>query len=282
MKRTLVILLACIMSLCTMAQENMEAFRHISIGAEAGLHGVGVEIAMPIQKHFVLKAGYNFAPKGDLFNTQIVLDTKELREAQEQHSAATGYQFFYDFEDEATINGGVQLSLNNYKLMLNWYPFVSGRLYVAGGVYYTPSTNKGDSFIVLSGTTDRKDWAALKELNTETGRNYELAVKISGEPYAVADRISYGYMQADYKMDPLKYYVGIGLGRCVPDHLLGLQFEVGAMIYHGSALYCQNRRVDSIVDAANGLGSEFKEVLEYVDKYPVYPQATLRLSFRLF
>lgn len=282
MRKLSLFVLAALMAITARAQDNMEAFRHLSIGAEAGFHGLGVELALPIQKHLVLKAGYNMAPSGDLFNTQIILDTKELREAQEQHTAATGYEFFYDFEDEAAINGGVQLGLTNYKLMLDWYPFASGRFYVAGGIYYTPSSNKDDSFIVLSGTTERKDWSALRELNTATGQDYELAVKISGDSYGVTDRGDCGYMQADYKMDRLKYYLGIGLGRCIPNRVVGLQFEVGAMIYHGSALYCQNRKVDSIVDAANGLGNDVKEILEYVDKYPVYPQATLRISFRLF
>ena len=63
---------------------------------------------------------------------------------------------------------------------------------------------------------------------------------------------------------------------------MGLQLEVGAMIYHNAVLYCQDKEVGSIVDAAEGLGNDAKEILEYVDKYPIYPQVTLRLSFRLF
>ena len=89
-------------------------------------------------------------------------------------------------------------------------------------------------------------------------------------------------MEADFMMDPLKYYVGMGLGRCVPNKIVGLQFELGAMIYHNSVLYCQDREVGSIIDAAEGLGNDAKEILEYVDKYPIYPQLTLRLSFRMF
>lgn len=271
-----------------LAQENMEAFRHLSIGAEAGLHGFGVELAMPIQKHLVLKAGYNWAPNGDLFNADIVIDTEELRQAQEQYSTLTGYEFRNKFTDESTVTSGLRMGLSNFKAMLNWYPFSSGRFYFAGGVYYTPGANKNDPFIRLSGYTTDNDWAALQELNekfpdpTNPGQKREMALEIAGDKYPVIEKDGKGYMQADFRMDPLKYYVGMGLGRCVPNRYMGLQLEVGAMIYHNAVLYCQDKEVSSITEAANGLGDDTREILEYVDKYPVYPQLTLRLSFRLF
>jgi hypothetical protein len=57
---------------------------------------------------------------------------------------------------------------------------------------------------------------------------------------------------------------------------------MGAMIYHNSVLRCQGKEVGSITDAADSFGNDAKEILEYVDKYPIYPQVTMRLSFRLF
>jgi len=265
------------------AQDNMEAFRHISIGAEAGLHGFGVEVAIPIQKHFVLKAGYNWMPSGDLFNTDISIDTKDLRKAQEDIEASGIHTFANKFSDESIVKTGLSVGLTNYKAMINWYPFASGRFYLAGGVYYTPQNKKDDPFIGLSGNTTDNDWAALQELIEVEKINpaapeREIALKIGNNSYAVEN----GHLQADFKMDPLKYYVGMGVGRCIPNRFVGLQLEMGAMIYHNAVLYCQNQEVGSITDAAESLGNDAKEILEYVDKYPIYPQITLRLSFRLF
>ena len=266
------------------AQDNMEAFRHFSVGAEVGLHGFGVELAMPVQKHLVLKAGYNWAPEGDLLKTDIVLDTKDLQQIQEQYSAI--HEFQHKFSDEAIIDAGLGLNLSNVKAMINWYPFALGRFYVAGGIYYTPSSKKDTPFLSVSGTTTENDWAALLELKefeqtyNPTAPERELALKIGEESYPVIEKDGCGYMQADFRMDPLKYYLGIGLGRCVPNGRVGLQLEAGAMIYHNSVLYCQDKEVGSITDAAEGLDNDAKEILEYVDKYPVYPQITLRLSFR--
>lgn len=281
MRKLLSIVLMAVTALVVSAQDNMEAFRHLSIGAEAGLHGLGVELAMPVQKHLVLKVGYNWAPSGDLLSTDINIDTEELKEAQEQYDALLHFQ--NKFEDNAVVKAGLQMGLTNYKAMINWYPFTTGRFYLAGGFYYTPDKNQDDPFIRISGNTTENDWAALQELREKThDDSYDIALTIGDEKYPVIEKDGCGYMQADFKFDPLKYYVGMGLGRSVPNKFIGLQFELGAMIYHNSVLYCQDKEVGSIMDAAEGLGNDAKEILEYVDKYPIYPQLTLRLSFRLF
>ena len=290
MKKSIVTMLLAVSAFISVsAQDNMEAFRHISIGAEAGLHGFGVEIAMPIQKHLVLKAGYNWMPSGDLFNTNLTIDTKDLRQAQESiESADPDKTFTNKFGDESVVNAGLQVGLTNLKAMINWYPFASGRFYIAGGVYYTPNAKQDDAFIKLSGNTTENDWNALKELNQYEKDNVpgaperEMALKIGNESYAVREIDGKGNMTTEFKMDPLKYYVGMGVGRCIPNRFMGLQLELGAMIYHNSVLKCQDKEVGSITDAASNFGSDAEEILEYVDKYPIYPQLTLRLSFRLF
>ncbi|MBO7436464.1 MAG: hypothetical protein J6T97_01455 [Bacteroidaceae bacterium] len=281
MRKIVLSLFAAFIACSAWAQDNMEAFRHFSVGAEVGLHGFGVELAMPVQKHLVIKAGYNWAPAGDLLRTDLVLDTKDLREAQEQYTAVTTQEFEHKFGDEAIINAGLGLNLTNFKAMINWYPFAFGRFYVAGGVYYTPSSKQNDPFLKVSGNTTENDWEALKELNSKyPGQEKELALTIGDEKYPVIEKDGCGYMQADFRMDPLKYYLGLGLGRCIPNKIIGMQMEAGAMIYHNSILYCQDKQVGSITDAAEGLDNDAKEILEYVDKYPIYPQITLRLSFR--
>ena len=45
MKKLFATMCAAVMALGISAQENMEAFKHLSIGVEAGLHGFGVEAA---------------------------------------------------------------------------------------------------------------------------------------------------------------------------------------------------------------------------------------------
>lgn len=273
-------------SFCVTAQDNMEAFRHVSIGGEIGLHGLGVEVAMPIHKRIVLKAGYNWASKQDLFKTDIIIDTKDLREMQEQMAVNRPFDHEFPADDRALVSTGLRLGMNNVKAMINWYPFALGRFYLSGGVYYT--FNEKDPFIKLSGYTDEEVWAALKELRDrahaygqdEDHPRLEMNLMIDDEPYAVADKGSRGYIESDFVISQFKYYLGMGLGRCIPNKRVGLQFEVGAMVYNTSSLYCQDKEIGSIREASVAFGDDIKEIFEYVDKYPVYPQITMRLSFR--
>ncbi len=277
MKRLFITSFVALFTLGMSAQDNMEPFKHLAVGVEAGLHGVGLEVAMPVHKHLVVRAGYNWVPSGDLVNAEFGIDTKDLKEAQQQYDPIMHFQ--HKFGDEATINAGMQVGLQNLKLMLNWYPFESSRFYLAGGFYYAANKN---SFLSLHGNTTEEDWAALQELRQKTGDDsYEIALEIGNEKYPVIEKDGCGYMQADYKYDPLKYYIGLGLGRSVPNKRVGLQFELGTMIYTGAKFYLQDKEV-VMADAAEQLGDQVKVISEYVSKFPLYPQLTLRLNFLAF
>jgi hypothetical protein len=277
MKRLFITSFVALFTLGMSAQDNMEPFKHLAVGVEAGLHGVGLEVAMPVHKHLVVRAGYNWVPSGDLVNAEFGIDTKDLKEAQQQYDPIMHFQ--HKFGDEATINAGMQVGLQNLKLMLNWYPFESSRFYLAGGFYYAANKN---SFLSLHGNTTEEDWAALQELRQKTGDDsYEIALEIGNEKYPVIEKDGCGYMQADYKYDPLKYYIGLGLGRSVPNKRVGLQFELGTMIYTGAKFYLQDKEI-VMADAAEQLGDQVKVISEYVTKFPLYPQLTLRLNFLAF
>lgn len=278
MKRLFVLSLATVLTLGISAQDNMEPFRHFSVGVEAGLHGVGIEVAMPVLPSLVVKAGYNWFPSSELINTDVSADTKDLKEAQEQYTALTSYQFQNKFGDEAVVSAGAQVGLSNFKLMLNWYPFKSSNFYLAGGLYYAPKDDD-KPFLRISGNTTENDWAALQELRDKSGVDYDISLEIGNEKYAIMEKDGKGYLQADYKIDPLKYYVGFGFGRSIPNKLIGFQFELGTMIYHSTGFYFQEKEVD-MGDAAEQFGDAAKTAVEYLDKFPIYPQIAFRFNFR--
>ncbi len=278
MKRLFVLSLATLFTLGIYAQDNMEPFRHFSVGVEAGLHGVGIEVAMPVLPSLVVKAGYNWFPSSELVKTDVSADTKDLKEAQEQYTALTSYQFQNKFGDEAVVSAGAQVGLSNFKLMLNWYPFKSSNFYLAGGLYYAPKDDD-KPFLRISGNTTENDWAALQELRDKSGVDYDISLEIGNEKYAIMEKDGKGYLQADYKIDPLKYYVGFGFGRSIPNKLIGFQFELGTMIYHSTGFYFQEKEVD-MGDAAEQFGDAAKTAVEYLDKFPIYPQIAFRFNFR--
>lgn len=279
MRKLFVTALAAIMTLGISAQDNMEPFRHFSVGVEAGLHGVGIEVAMPVLPSLVVKAGYNWFPSSELVKTDVSADTKDLKQAQEDYTTATSYQFQNKFGDEAVVSAGAQVGLSNFKLMLNWYPFKSSSFYLAGGFYYAPKDDD-KPFLRISGNTTENDWAALQELRDQIpAENYDISLEIGNEKYAIMEKDGKGYLQADYKIDPLKYYVGFGFGRSIPNKLIGFQFELGTMIYHTTGFYFQEKKVD-MGDAAEQFGDAAKTAVEYLDKFPIYPQIAFRFNFR--
>lgn len=279
MRKLFVTSLAAIMALGIFAQDNMEPFRHFSVGVEAGLHGVGIEVAMPVLPSLVVKAGYNWFPSSELVKTDVSADTKDLKQAQEDYTTATSYQFQNKFGDEAVVSAGAQVGLSNFKLMLNWYPFKSSNFYLAGGFYYAPKDDD-KPFLRISGNTTENDWAALQELRDQIpAENYDISLEIGNEKYAIMEKDGKGYLQADYKIDPLKYYVGFGFGRSIPNKLIGFQFELGTMIYHTTGFYFQEKEVN-MGDAAEQFGDAAKTAVEYLDKFPIYPQIAFRFNFR--
>ena len=278
MKRLFITSFVALFTLGMSAQDNMEPFRHFSVGIEAGLHGAGIEVAMPVLPSLVLKAGYNWFPSGELISTDVSIGTEDLKLAQEQYSAATSYEFQNKFGDEAIVSSGAQAGLSNFKVMLNWYPFKSSSFYLAGGLYYAPKDDD-KPFLRISGNTTENDWAALQEIRQETGTDYNISLDIANRKYDIMEKDGKGYMQADYKIEPLKYYVGFGFGRSIPNKFMGFQFELGTMIYRSTGFYIQNQEVD-MGDAAETFGDAAKTAVEYLDKFPIYPQIAFRFNFR--
>ena len=277
MKRLFITSAVALLTLGISAQDNLEACSHLGVGVEAGLHGIGIQVAMPVQKHLVVRAGYNWMPSGDLVNGEFSIDTKELKQAQQQYDAIMHFQ--HKFGDEAPISAGVKVGLQNIKLLLDWYPFEKSSFYLTGGFYFAANKN---SFLNIHGNTTENDWAALQELRQKTGDDsYEIALEIGNEKYPVIEKDGCGYMQADYKFDPVKYYVGLGLGRSVPNKRVGFQFELGTMIYTGAKFYLQDKEV-VMDDAAEELGEQVKTISDYLAKLPLYPQLTFRLNFLAF
>ena len=279
MKRIFITSLVALFTLGVSAQDNMEAFKHLGVGVEAGLHGFGFDVAMPVYKGLVVKAGYNFVPSGDLFTTQFSIDTKDLKDAQNKIEQIPGQRFNHKFGDEAEIDAGMQLGMSNIKLLLNWYPFESSSFYLAGGFYCSAGKKP---FITIHGNTTENDWAALLELREKSGKDdYEIALEIADQKYPVIEKDGCGYMQGDLKLNTFKYYLGLGMGRCVPNKRVGLQFELGALYYGKAKLYLQDMEVP-MADAAEQLGDAAKTAIGYMDKFPIYPQLAIRLNFLAF
>ena len=97
-----------------------------------------------------------------------------------------------------------------------------------------------------------------------------------GENFIGANEL--GNVDAFVKINKVKPYVGIGFGRAVPKHRLGLDFDLGVM-FHGTP------KIDSsngnISDALND-ELESSGLTDILEEITIYPVMSLRLVGRIF
>ena len=82
---------------CAFAQSynNMEAFRNVGVGIEAGLMGAGFEVSMPVvTDHLVLVLGYNL-PNFKV-KTDFDVSSSDIRQKiNEMNTNINNYNFFF-------------------------------------------------------------------------------------------------------------------------------------------------------------------------------------------
>lgn len=293
--------------------ENMRAFRHLSIGVEAGTTGTGVSLYMPISdNHLVLSVGYNFAPKFMKFTAEDNLKTGSLNNTinllnsaiDQINNYASEYNVPFGLDKHNNVDGAFKakgpVNLSNMKVMLEYYPSRDHTFHFTAGVFV------GDENLVdFEGHSSKGDWASYETLNsniatanaaiglinTTAGKKLietvdptkaELTFDFDNNTYRVVDfdHDGTGDIKGSAMVNKVKPYFGIGFGRSISNKRVGFQFELGAW-YHGKpSIQFENPTSGNsgVFDA----DSELSDVMKVVNKLVVYPQITFRFTGRLF
>lgn len=302
MKKIIFSLAAVAMALTANAQtEQMNAFRNVGIGVEAGLMGAGVELSMPVvTNHLVLVLGYNFPNLK--YSTDFTFDAGNLNDEIDKLNSNVSMINAYGAsltpvsklnEDEITVSADAKLNWGNFKAMLEYYPSENS------GFHFTVGAMIGnEEFISLSGVADdytqkaytsalklEQDYNAWKKSNAsvieaanlslpETNIKGSLRYNIDETTYGLGDRCE---VDAAIKIQKIKPYFGIGFGRAIPNKRVGFQFEIGAW-YHGTPEILSTNELDKYYEDADG----FDGIGDIMSKVQVYPQVTFRLTGRIF
>lgn len=229
-----------------------KAFSNLGIAASVSTSGVGITLATPVAKRFVLRGGYMFSP----------------------------FSYGYTYDDFAPIDipGGKSVSVpdldidanmqfGNAHFMVDWVPFKKG----TGSFFVTAGLFIGQGKVInIDGQFDMSD------PNIQTLKQHGLLNEIEVE---VGDQIiradDSGYMNAALKVNGLRPYVGLGWGRAIPKHRFGFRFEMGAIMLGQSSI-----ESDNIINANSS--SEISEFNELLNKIKVYPQISFALTYRIF
>lgn len=299
MKKVFLSLSLALMSTWGFAQESMEAFKHVGIGAEVGLMGFGAQVAIPVvTDHLVLVAGYNFYgvkpashdfkfSSGEL-NTEITkMYNKYLTDINKYNAHDDGRTKLELntnsclMPSKFDITGKAQLA-GNAKVLLEYYPSKKSNFHIVAGLMIG-----NEEFVKIKGLAD-DELSAKYDLALEVQNNLKKDGEMPQHENYVRGYLNYNLDETTYsiqdkleidirlKVMKVKPYVGIGWGHSVPRSRVGFQFEIGAW-YHGKPQFVSDNE-DEFNPEADGIEG-FTEVL---NKIQFWPQMTFRLTGRLF
>lgn len=301
MKKIFSILLLSAVALTAFAQtdeyqveyktKQMNAFRNLGIGVEAGLMGAGVQLAMPVvSNHLVLVVGYNFMPEIS-YNTDLTFSTGDLNNQIDKLNAdVTLYNTMMgkNYTTVSRVNNNeviadisAKLKMNNIKALLEYYPSANRSFHFTAGVMIG-----NEDLISLHGSPDaaaQKSYLSAMKLHSQMQadgiNNMNIDVKnsvafnIDDKTYTLDDN---GNVDATIEIQKIKPYLGIGFGRAVPNKRVGFQFELGAWMHGTPTINGPEAKVyNPDKDGVEGVG-------DVMSKITFYPQMTFRLTGRIF
>lgn len=274
--------LALTASLSAQAQlkNDKNVFNHLSVGVSVGTTGAGFEVGTTICPVLTLRAGMDFMPNFNV-GTTVNVDRPEALKNVSGELLATRYIDIPDYGVDIDVKGTPNKTQG--KAFLDIYP---GR---NSAFHFTVGATFGSSTLATIKATD-KAIAAVELYNDDVRNGYLMAepghpngFDIELEGYSVGH--SKGRVRLDAQVMAVRPYFGIGVGRTVPRHRVGAKFELGAE-YMGKIklvdAYANNGAGYTITQDTPGISSDFRDVLKYVDKVPVYPTLKLTIFGRIF
>lgn len=284
MKKTFIALLAFALLSSGSAVYAQQAFKHLSIGAEVGTAGAGIELALPvITDHLVLKAGYNFPSvsysfsqnlHAEKFNDYIDEVNDHLAEMGAEERIRTTFQ-------PSRVSTKANANFGAAKLMLELYPSAKSSFHFTAGLYYAMS----DDLVTFDNYTDEAYWSSYQSLQSEVnalnstygiGEMGDLRFNVLGKTIRASEKDDCAYVAGNVRVAKLRPYLGLGFGRSIPRSRFGFQVDLGVW-YHGKP------EVESPNEIAYDASAQtLQKDLAIIDKAVVYPQLSFRLTYKLF
>lgn len=247
MKKSFLILVAAFLMFSTAnAQTDARILNHLSVGAEVGTMGWGVDVSMPITPFVDVQAGFSMLPKVG-FNTSVGIS-----------------RFFPGINYKIPLRG--QTLMKNGKLLVNVMPipFLSS-FHVTAGVYIGPED--------IMGICNKEPLLAIAEYNA-LFPDKKIGIAL-GDYLLEPDQE--GYVNGKLKVNLVKPYLGIGFGRGVPKKRIGFKFDIGCVFWGRPTVYCNGIKVED-----TDIGGDGDKAMRIITKFKFYPVMNFRLCGRIF
>ena len=236
-------------SLPLQAQENeFGYFNSLSVGANIGTTGWGIDVATPLGNHFALRAGFTIMPNISYSdNVDVSINI---------HSS-----YYPNGQIPASIKAEGSMGRTSGELLLNYYPFKKSSFFLTGGAVFG-----GDKLIKVKGHSD--ELAQYQDLAGKAG------IEIGDYTIPVDQN---GNVSGGIKVSSFRPYIGLGFGRIVPKNKrVGFLFELGVQVHGTPEVYTDYGNLEALEEKAD---NDFSEIL---DKVTVYPVLRFRLCGKIF
>lgn len=228
-----------------------EPFQHLTVAAGLSTLGSNLEVATPLSPHFSLKAGistYKYHTRKRQFN---------LSDPHGALHLAFGQNVAYSTRAEITnVHGNI---------VVDYYPFPDGLLYISGGFYF------GKTKLLARGTIVNRNGSPAQLQPPFIWPE----LIFNGKKLDIIN----GRLDADLTLgNTIKPYLGVGLGRAIPQKRFGVKLEIGVMYAGDYTITQKNSRGGTALLRENN----FEKVNAEINWFKYYPMAKFQVQYRLF
>ncbi len=283
-------------------------FSHIDVAFTAGTTGLGLDFAFPLDEWGRLRLGGAWRPRGHYSDTYAV----HMNNAEQNWSQFVALtRTFVGVEPQQFIEMKGKSSMNHFKMLVDFFPIKKHRnFHVTVGFFVGTSTFVEATNTSISGNTI----AAVKTYNTLrqkaiNGEDIDLSsigIKLSPDDKKFLKDKLYtklielgdvtiplgedadgnvvnatindkDVIEVSAKVNSFKPYIGAGYELPITkDKRTMIGVDAGILFWGGKP------KVEAFEGLSNITGQNTPGYLNSADKYPVYPEASIRISQRLW
>lgn len=290
------------------------SFRHLDLAVNVGTTGIGFEASTPIGDYVKLRAGFDFMPKFtyDMQFTIQIGDSIESKYDKNGNRIETKFdkmagllEEFTGTKVDDTIDMVGEPKFNNFKLIVDVYPFKDKRWYFSAGFYlgssqigYAYNTTEDMPSLmavsiynniyqkVVDGDAIFMDLELPPDINKTIKKYGRMGMHVGdnpeeGTPYIMVPDEN-NMVKAYMHVNAFRPYLGAGYsGRISKDGRLRVSANLGVLFWGGSPKVYTHDGTEIV----NGLTNVPGQVGRYTDLargFKVFPVLNASISYRLF
>ena len=287
-------------------------FNHVDGAFTAGTTGLGFDLAFPLKGWARLRVGGVWRPRGHYSDSYAVrMNNAEADWGQFSTLVST----FVGVKPEKYIEMEGKSSMNHFKMLVDFFPIKNHRnFHVTIGFYYGTSTIVSATSTSISGNTIAaiKTYNTLrqkvlngedidlsffgvnlnsKRLKTVKESFYKKIIEMGEVSIPIGERTNENgetevvnatindkdVIEVEATVNSFKPYIGAGYEIPITkDKRTTIGIDAGILIWGGKP------KVKAFEGLSNVAGQNTPGYLRSADKYPVYPEASIRISQRIW